>query len=81
MQLIPTWRDATEGPLYATMQAQIHAWLGDRDAAIEQLARLVKLPAGPSYGELKLDPSWDDLRADPRFEGLLAEAARPPVIK
>ena len=81
MELIPSWRDAAEGPVYASMQAQNFAWLGDSDAAIKQLTSVVKQPAGPSYGELKLDPGWDVLRADPRFEALVAEAAKPPSIK
>ena len=81
VQLVPSWRDAVEGPVYASMQAQNLAWVGDTDAAIKQLASVVKQPAGPSYGELKLDPGWDVLRADPRFAALLAEAARPPAFK
>jgi hypothetical protein len=63
------------------MQAQCLAWLGEGDAAIKQLSSVVKQPAGTSYGELKLDPGWDVLRADPRFEALLAESAKPPVLK
>lgn len=77
VELAPSWRDATEGPAFATMQAQIHAWVGDEQAAIEQLTLLVKHAAGPSYGELKLDPSWDVLRDDPRFADLVATTARP----
>jgi tetratricopeptide (TPR) repeat protein len=80
VHLIPSWRDAMEGPAYASMQAQIQAWVGNKDAAIEQLRSVVKQPGGPSYGELKLDPGWDDLRADPRFEPLIAEAKQPIPI-
>jgi tetratricopeptide (TPR) repeat protein len=81
VQLIPSWRDAIEGPFYASMQAQVQAWVGNKDAAIEQLSALLKRAAGPSYGELKLDPSWDDLRGDPRFEGLIARASRPVSLE
>ncbi len=80
VELVPSWRDATEGPFYANMQAQILAWVGDKDAALKQLSGVVKLPAGPSFGELKLDPSWDDLRGDPRFDELIEEAAQPVPI-
>jgi hypothetical protein len=38
---------------------------------------VVKIPAGPSYGELKFAPWWDELRSDPRFEPLMVEAAKP----
>jgi serine/threonine protein kinase/TolB-like protein len=77
VQLVPVWRDATEGPGYAAMQAQVQAWLGNKDAAIAQLSALVKQPGSPSYGELKFDPSWDVMRSDPRFDQLAAQAARP----
>jgi tetratricopeptide (TPR) repeat protein len=77
VQLVPVWRDATEGPGYAAMQAQVQAWLGNKDAAIDQLATLMKLPASPTYGELKFDPSWDALRGDPRFDQLATEATKP----
>jgi hypothetical protein len=30
---------------------------GERDLAIEQLETLAKIPAGVTYGELRLDPS------------------------
>ncbi len=81
VQLVPTWRDAAEGPHYAAMQAQIQAWLGNTEAAIEQLTALMKQPAGPSYGDLKFNPSWDALRGDPRFAGLLAEAQKPITLQ
>lgn len=80
-QMVPTWRDAAEGPDYASMQAQILAQLGDKDAAIEQLTPLVKQPCGPNYGNLKLDPSWDELRGDARFENLILEAQKPVPLE
>ena len=80
VELLPTWRDAMEGPLFATMLAEVYAWVEDHDAALEQLAALVTRPAGPSYGELKFDPAWDDLRSDPRFDKIIAKAAEPPVF-
>ena len=43
---------------------------GDRGAAIAELSRLMKLPAGPTPAELRLDPQFDRLRRDPRFERL-----------
>jgi len=81
VQLIPSWRDATEGPAYAAMQAQIQAWVGNKDAAIEQLSGLLKQAAAPTYGDLKFDPGWDDLRNDQRFEELIAQAAKPVTLE
>jgi serine/threonine protein kinase/predicted Zn-dependent protease len=77
VQLIPSWRDATEGPTYATMQTQIQAWVGDKEAAMKQLTGLVRQTGGPSYGGLKFDPVWDSLRDDPRFAELVVQAAKP----
>jgi hypothetical protein len=50
---------------------------GDRDGALDKLGKLVKLPFGLNYGDLKLNPMWDDLRDDPRFDRILAESAVP----
>lgn len=74
-ELRPVDSDAIAGPMIASMVAQTLAWTGDRDSALQMLARLVKLPFGPSYGDLKLNPAWDELRATPEFDRLLGEAA------
>ena len=55
--------------------AMICAWTGERDLAIEQLEMAAKMPAGPSYGELRLNSVWDSLRGDPRFEKIVASLA------
>jgi eukaryotic-like serine/threonine-protein kinase len=80
VDLMPVWHDAIEGPICASMLAQVYAWTGETDAALEELAIVVKLPSGPSYGELHLDPAWDDLRGSARFDELVAESTLPPVI-
>jgi hypothetical protein len=41
----------------------------------------VKIPAGPSYGELKFAPAWDPLRGDPRFAQILVEIAKPTPLQ
>lgn len=81
VQAQPTWKDAAEGPGLVAIRAQIHAWLGEKDFAISELANIVKRAAGPSYGELKLDPAWDELRDDPRFAKSVADAAQPIVFE
>ena len=64
-----------EVPALVTNLAWICAWTGERDLAIEQLEIVAKIPAGPTYGELRLDPVWDSLRGDPRFEKIVASLA------
>jgi TonB family protein len=55
--------------------AIIYAWTGEKDLALEQLAFSAQIPAGVTYGRLKLDPEWDVLRSDPRFEKIVASLA------
>jgi TolB-like protein/class 3 adenylate cyclase len=74
-ELLPVTKDAMDGPSYITNLATIYAWTGERDSALEQLAISAKIPAGVTYGELKLYPQWDSLRGDPRFEKIVASLA------
>jgi serine/threonine protein kinase/Tfp pilus assembly protein PilF len=74
-ELLPISKDAVVGAGLITNLAVIYAWTGEKDLAIEQLALSTRIPAGVSYGELKLDPQWDDLRGDPRFETIVASLA------
>jgi tetratricopeptide (TPR) repeat protein/tRNA A-37 threonylcarbamoyl transferase component Bud32 len=73
----PMSRDARFAPEIATQLALVYAWSGEHDAAIRQLASVVRLPYGPTLGDLKLNLRWDDLRKDPRFEQLIADAGKP----
>ena len=73
----PISRDASTGVEFETSLAQIYAWAGEKDLAIEKLTAVVKIPDGPTLGSLKLSADWDDVRGDPRFAQLLKEAARP----
>jgi TolB-like protein/predicted Ser/Thr protein kinase/Tfp pilus assembly protein PilF len=77
VELMPISKDSLRGPGYVRNLALIYALTGERNLAIEQLEIVVKIPAGPSYGELRFNPVWDPLRDDPRFEKLLAESAKP----
>jgi serine/threonine protein kinase/tetratricopeptide (TPR) repeat protein len=81
IELCPLSRDAVDAPSYQTMLALVYAWTGERDAALTQLEKIVRLPRGPDYGELRFDPWWDEIRNDPRFDILLSQAALPPVYE
>jgi hypothetical protein len=59
----------------------ICAWTGEYDLAIAQLETLAKIPAGLSYGDIRLSPNWDPLRGDPRFEKIVASLAPKDLSK
>jgi len=75
LELAPMANDHFDGVDALYVYAVICAWTGERDLAIEQLETLAKIPAGPSYGDLRLSPNWDSLRGDPRFEKIVASLA------
>ena len=75
LELAPMAKDSLDGADVLYFYAVICAWTGERDLAIEQLETLAKIPAGPSYGDIRLSPNWDPLRGDPRFEKIVASLA------
>ena len=86
VELWPLKRNAMLAPDVAIYVAIAYMWSGGRDAALQQLAEVAKLPVYPSFvpappglsaGDLKLNPVWDELRNDPRFDKIIAEAAKP----
>jgi TolB-like protein/Tfp pilus assembly protein PilF len=74
-ELLPMSKDAVDGVAFAVNLAQIYAWVGEKDLAIQQLAAPLKVPNDLHYGELRLHPFWDPLRGDPRFEKIVADLA------
>jgi tetratricopeptide (TPR) repeat protein len=74
-ELLPASKDAIDGAALAINLAQIYAWTGEKDRAIEQIAAVERVPNPLSYGLLKLHPYWDPLRGDPRFEKIVASLA------
>ncbi|CAN5522406.1 hypothetical protein BH20VER3_BH20VER3_20240 [soil metagenome] len=75
VELLPIAKDAMRGPGIVARLAMIYAWTGEKDLAVDQRRIAVKVPNGPTYGELKLLPDWDPLRGDPRFEAIVASLA------
>ena len=75
VELLPITKDAMDGAALAVNLAQIYAWAGEKDLAIEQIAAVERVPNDLSYGDLKLHPDWDALRGDPRFEKIVAALA------
>lgn len=68
--------DAMLRPRMELILAEVHALLGEPDAAIEELQHLLSAPGKElTPALLQLDPVWDDLRSDERFQKL--SMARP----
>jgi TolB-like protein/Tfp pilus assembly protein PilF len=77
--LLPESQDALDGPKTTLALAQIYAWTGENDAALELLERSLITPAGVTVSSLKLNPIWDPLRADARFQALIDMTQNPNV--
>jgi eukaryotic-like serine/threonine-protein kinase len=71
-------KDAYEGPMWAEQRARILAQLGDADAALDEIERLLSRPSWLSVHMLRLDPLLDPIRGHPRFQALLTGSAQLP---
>jgi hypothetical protein len=72
VELLPESQDALDGPKMTVALAQIYAWTGETDQALQLIDRSLSTPNGVTVAMLKLDPMWDPLGTDPRFQRLVA---------
>jgi TolB-like protein len=75
VELLPLEKDAINGTVAREYLAVTYTWLGEKDLALEELNKVIKLPGWISYGQLRLHPFWNPLRGDPRFERMVASLA------
>jgi tetratricopeptide (TPR) repeat protein len=68
--------DALDLPDYQLNLAAVYTWVGEPRKALELLARLVQVEAGPSPHELRLDPAWQPLRGEPGFAEIASASQR-----
>ena len=69
-QLYPESADSLEGAFQSTIRAKTLAVLGETDAALDEIERLLLIPAGFTHWSLTLDPTWDFMRDNERFVAL-----------
>jgi hypothetical protein len=78
IMLLPSAKDAVDGPGLEENLALIHTIFGENNRAIATLKQLLQTPfQSQLYGPmaltsafLRLDPLWDSLRAEPAFQQL-----------
>jgi TolB-like protein/class 3 adenylate cyclase/Tfp pilus assembly protein PilF len=78
IELMPVEKDSINGQRVQIYFAIIAAWVGEKDLALQQLAKAGPTPGASvvaTYGPLKLLPFWDPLRGDPRFEKIVNSLA------
>ena len=73
VELLPLEKDAVLGSGNLAALAEMQARTGAVKEAVENLRRLLSIPAGESVSvaRLKIDPVWDPIRNDPQFQQLL----------
>jgi serine/threonine-protein kinase len=71
VRLLPVERDSMVGAALEEQLARILTRLGEHDAALDRIERLLSIPSLVSVHTLRLDPRWDPLREHPRFRALI----------
>jgi adenylate cyclase len=75
VDLVPMEKDSLNGADMIQYSAVVAAWVGEKDVALQNLAKAAQLPGFVTYGRLKLLPWWDPLRSDPRFDKIVSSLA------
>lgn len=80
LEILPESRDAVYGVENAVVSAAIHAWVGEREHALAEFARLLQVPhgtnafTGPRGANARNSQVWfQPLWTDPRFQALVAD--------
>jgi TolB-like protein/Flp pilus assembly protein TadD len=80
IMLLPSAKNAVDGPAMEENLAVIQTMFGDNSSAISTLTRLLRTPGSGWLRDtpitpalLRLDPTWDPLRSDQAFQKLCEE--------
>jgi non-specific serine/threonine protein kinase len=72
VELAPLDKDGDNGAEALHSLVLIHLQLGQKEEAIDDLERVLKIPYWVTPAWLRIDPTYDSLRGNPRFEKLAA---------
>jgi len=70
---LPESRDRIFGTEISLGIAEVDAWTGDKERALSEIARLLRVPCHANVYVLRHDAMFSPLRGDPRFEALLSD--------
>ena len=74
-ELMPESRDALDGVGYALIRAAIYDFVGEKERALGEYTRLLRMPS-PNFGNVYvLRTNCSSLKGDPRWEALLNDPA------
>jgi TolB-like protein/Flp pilus assembly protein TadD len=76
-ELLPISKDAVYGIPYVIDLAHIYTILGEQDAALRELERVLTVPSWISVAWLSMDFRWNRLRDNPRFKELIQRYSPP----
>ncbi|RXK54747.1 TIR domain-containing protein [Oleiharenicola lentus] len=71
VSLLPESRDALDGARYAINRATVYDLVGEKEKALAEYTRLLKVPCPNGLNIHVIKRDWSSLRGDPRFEALL----------
>ena len=77
---VPISRDSIDGVNCINLLAEVYSMTDEPEAALYELEKIIGLPNGPTYGDLRFNPGWDQFRKDARFTKILSQAVNPPAI-
>ena len=72
--LLPVAKNTTNGPYVQHQLLRIYLALGENDAAMDQIEKLLAIPYFLSAPRMRIDPDFRALKGNPRFERILASA-------